>query len=172
MIIGRKVLRLPDAAQDLLLRLGVDPHPAPGLAVHARLFFHQPVDILSLPSGVRAHIDGGHILPVQKGADDIKLLLYAGDHFVFVFLRQKGKGLKAPALQRRIIGLRVAHGHQMTNAPGHHGLLRFHISVPVCHAVFQRFGKLPGHAGLFCDKQILSFTLTQCFSSSFSLPLR
>ena len=165
-VVGGKVLRLPDAPEDLLLGLGIDPHPAPLFAVYAGLLLHQPVDVFPLPPGVRAHVDGLHVLPVQKGAYDIELLFHAGDHFVSVFLRQKGKGLKAPALQRRIIGLRIAHGHQMAHAPGHDGLLRFHVAVPVRHIVFQRSGKFAGHAGLFRDEKILSLFFTQCRTSS------
>ena len=165
-VVGGKVLRLPDAPEDLLLGLGINPHPAPLFAVYAGLLLHQPVDVFPLPPGVRAHVDGLHVLPVQKGAYDIELLFHAGDHFVSVFLRQKGKGLKAPALQRRIIGLRIAHGHQMAHAPGHDGLLRFHVAVPVRHIVFQRSGKFAGHAGLFRDEKILSLFFTQCRTSS------
>ena len=73
---------LPDASEDLFLRLGIDPAPAAFLALHPRHLLHQAVDIFSFPSGVRTYIDPLHIFPVQESCNDAKLFGNRRDHLI------------------------------------------------------------------------------------------
>ena len=83
----------------------------------------QPVDIFSFPPGVRADIDGGNVVSFQLSGDNIKLLFHRRDHFIFKFLRQKRKRVQGPFFKRRVVGLRIAHGDQMPDAPGYNILI-------------------------------------------------
>ena len=122
-IILRLILRLSDAPQDLLLCLGIDPHPLLPLILHPGHLGHQAVDILSFPPGVRADVDGVHIRPVQQSLYNLKLLGNAADHFVLKVSGQKRKGGIAPPLILGVVGVRIAHGHQMAHAPGYDRIL-------------------------------------------------
>ena len=135
-VICREILCLADPTQDLLLRLGVDPHALARFALYLRLLFHQTVYVFSLAPGVCADINCLHILPVQKTAYDLKLLFDAADHLVLELLRDKRDRVKRPSLILFIVGFRIAHRDKMTDAPSNNGLLGFHIAVVVSHMIF------------------------------------
>ena len=59
-----EVLCLSHSAQDLLLRLGVDPDTATFFFFYSGHLLHQAVDIFSLTPGVSADIDRVHVRPV------------------------------------------------------------------------------------------------------------
>ena len=87
---GQIVVRAPvlgvfDPPQDLLLGLGVDPHPFSLFALDPGHLVHQAVDVLSLPPGVGADVDGVHILTVQQRTDDLELFADAVNDLIFKF---------------------------------------------------------------------------------------
>ena len=147
-VILRQVLRLPDAPQDFLLRLGIDPDAPALFPVYSGHLLHQTVNVFSLPPGVGADVYRLHVRPVQQPLYDVKLLFHRRNHLIQKPLRQKRQGLKAPFFVFLIVDLRIAHGHQMAHAPGHDAVLPLQIAVPPGGLKLQRLGKFLGHAGL------------------------
>ena len=155
-------LCLPDPAQDLLFRLGIDPYPELLFAADARLGGDKTVDILALPSGVRADIDGVHLGVSQDPLDDPELFLHAVDDLVAVLRRDKGNGRHGPLFEGGIIGVRIGHGDQVADAPGDDRVLRLHESVRIAEVFAEGSGKGARHAGLFRD--------IHCFRGAHLLP--
>ena len=148
-VIGRGGLCLPDSAQDLFLCLRIDPDSEFFFALYAGLRGYQTVDILALTPGVRADVDGLHLRVGQDAPDDPELFFYSVDDLVFVFLRNKGDRGHGPPLQGGVIGIGIGHGHQVTDAPGDYGILRFHISVRTAEVFAQSGREGARHTGLF-----------------------
>ena len=149
-----------DSAPNLLLRLRVDPDAALILALHVCHLTDKPVDVLSLPARVGADIDSLNILPVEQFFDDSKLLSGRADDFVFVCARNKRKGIQAPLLILLVVDLRITHGDQMAEAPGHDKMLGFLVAIAFGHRFPKRRGKLLRDAWFFSDKQIFSHRMT------------
>ena len=145
-------LCLPDAAQDLLPGLGIDPDPFLVPAGDPGLLGDQAVDIFPFPSGVGTDINGLHLRIGQDLFDDRELLFDAVDDLVLILVRDKGNGRKGPPFIFLIVGVGITHGHQMPDAPGHDGIRSLHIAVPGPELNSQGVGELPGDAGLFCNK--------------------
>ena len=139
MIISRQIFRFPDPAEDLLLGLGIDPDPflflAGGYFRHHR---DQTVDIFPFPSRVGTDVNGRHVAAKQLSFDDPVLFLHGADHFVLKRFRQERDRVERPFFQSRIIGVGIAHGDQMPDAPRHHVGFRFHIAVKALHRFMQR----------------------------------
>ena len=129
MIILLQILGLPDTPQNLLLRLGIDPHPQALLILDVGHLLHQPIYVFSLPSGVRTHIDGAYILAVHQRAYNSILLLGAVNDLIFKFFRQERNRVKAPASVFLIINLRIAHGYKMPHAPSDNRVVCLQIPV-------------------------------------------
>ena len=149
-----------DSAPNLLLRLRVNPDAALILARHVCHLTDEPVDVLSLTAGVGADIDPLHIRTVEQLFDDSKLLSGRADDFVFVCARNKRKGIQTPLFILLVVDLRITHGDQMAEAPGHDKMLGFLVSIAFGHGFSKRRGKLLRDAWLFSDKQIFSHRMT------------
>ena len=156
-VVSAPVLRLPDAPEDLLLRLGIDPHPLPLLAPDAGHLVHQAVDVLALPPGVGADIDGAHVLPGQQLLHDLELRLYVADHLVEEVLRQKWQRLHVPPFVFLVIFFRIAHGHQVAHTPGHDRVPALQISVLSSAVHPQHPREFLRDAGLLGDKNAFQF---------------
>ena len=155
-VVGGQRLRLANPAKDLLLGLGVDPDSSLVFRIrHLRHLIHQAVDVFSLAPGVGAHVNTLHIVPVQKPLYDVELLLHIADDLILPGLRKKRQRLCLPLLKRRIVNLRIAHGNQVTDAPGHHAPVALQISVLPRKILMQSLGKLLGHAWFLRDVQLL-----------------
>ena len=151
-VIGGYILCLADPTENFLLRLGVNPHSL--LASGSRNLSHhrhQAVDILSLPPGVRADIDGIHILPVQKPLHNVKLFFDTSDYLIFKFPRQKRQCIEGPPPVFLVIFFRIAHGYQVPHAPGNHTAVGFQIAVHPPEIFMQRLPEFLRHGGLFCN---------------------
>ena len=133
--------------KDLLLRLRIDPDSFPYLAFDSGHLLHEAVDVFSLPPGIGTDIDHVHVLPFQKAADDLKLLFHRRNHLIEEFFRDKRQGRKTPAPVFLVVDLRITHAHQMTDAPGHHGILTLQIAVFTDAVYMESPGKFLGHAG-------------------------
>jgi len=150
-VIGGGGLRLPDAAQDLLLGLGVDPDTELFFPLHSCLGGDEAVDILPLPPGVCADIDRSHIRIRQDPLYDPELLFHPVDHLVTVLFRNKGDRVQGPPFEGGIVGIRIGHGDQVSHAPGDDGILRLHETVGTAEVLSQRRGEGTRHTGLFRD---------------------
>ena len=150
-VVGGGGLCLPDPAQDLLLGLGVDPDPELLFALHTSLGGDEAVDVLALPPGVGADIDGVHLRVRQDPLDDGKLFFDAVDHLILIFFRDEGNGRHGPLLERGVIGVRIGHGDQVADTPGDDRILSLHISVGVSKVFSQSRGKGTRHARFFSN---------------------
>ncbi len=155
-VVGGQRLCLADAAQDFLLGLRINPDSPLVLRVrHLRHLIDEPVNVFSLTPGVGAYIDALHIVPVQKPLHDVELLLHIADDLILPSLGQKRQGLRFPLLKRRVVHLRIAHGNQVSHAPGHHAPVALQIPVLPRKILMQRLCKLLRHAWFFRDVQLL-----------------
>ena len=156
MVILAVELRLADAAEDLLVRLGIDPDTATLLLLrHLRHHIDEPVDVLSLAGTIGADIDGFDIRTIELLRDDRELLRRALTDLIFPFirLRNERKRVKAPLLVLLIVRRRIAELYEVTHAPGHHIIFIFQKAVAapdIFHA--ERLRKLLRDRRLLCDK--------------------
>ena len=151
-IIFLQVFGFPDSTQDFLLCLGIYPHPFPLFPADAAHLLHQPVNVLSFTSGVRAHINPGHVRTFHERAYNSILLFGTVNDFIFIFFRQKRYGVKAPSSVFFVIGIRITHGDKMPYTPCNNDIFRFQISVPGRSVDFQGIGKFPCNTWFFCNK--------------------
>ena len=137
-------------AENLLLGLGVNPDPFLCFIFNPGHLRHQAVNVLTLPPGVGTDIDCIHIFPVQKPANDFKLLFNALNHLIFKFFRKKRKCLETPPLIFYVVCLRITHGNEMSHTPGYDCILRFNIAVRRPARNLKGCGKFSGHTRFFC----------------------
>ena len=156
MVILAVKLRLADAAENLLVRLGIDPDTATLLLLrHLRHHIDEPVDVLSLTGTIGADIDGFDVRTVQLLRDDRELLRRALTDLVFPFirLRNERERVEAPLLELLVIRCRVAELYEVTHAPGHHIIFIFQEAVAAPDVLHpERLRKLLRHRRLLCDK--------------------
>ena len=156
MVILAVELRLADAAEDLLVRLGIDPDTATLLLLrHLCHPVDEPVDVLSLAGTIGADVDGFDIRTVQLLRDDRELLCRALTDLVFPLIRlwDERERVKAPLLVLLVIRCRVAELYEVTHAPGHHIIFIFQEAVAAPDILHpERLCKLLRHRRLLCDK--------------------
>ena len=148
--------RLADAAEDLLVRLGIDPDTTALLLLrHLRHHIDEPIDVLSLAGTIGADIDGFDVRTVQLLRHHGELLRRPLTDLIFPFirLRDERERVEAPLLELLIVRRRIAELHKVTHAPGHHIIFIFQEAVAapdVLHA--ERLRELLRYRRLLCDK--------------------
>ena len=89
-------------------------------------------------------ISGFRLIAAEQG---IVIAASYWGKFKTTFLWQKRQRLQAPAPQGRVICLGIAHGHQMSDTPGHHRGIGLNVAVRPSCGNLQRVRKLLGHTG-------------------------
>ena len=149
-------LRLADAAENLLVRLGINPDTTALLLLrHLRHHIDEPVDVLSLAGTIGADIDGFDVRAVQLLRNDRELLRRTLTDLIFPFirLRDERERVEAPLLKLLIVRRRIAELYEVTHAPGHHIIFIFQEAVAAPDVLHpERLRELLRYRRLLCDK--------------------
>ena len=146
---------LADPARDLLVSEGIDPDTPTVLFRDAGIGHHlgETVNVLTLPPGVSADIDGPDVLPGEQPADSLELFCHCGNDLIFELIRQEGQGVKAPFFILYVIFFRVAHRDEVPDTPCHDMGSGLDIAVAPRTADTQSAGEFKGNAGFLRYKK-------------------
>ena len=155
-VVFRIVLSIADAAQDLFLRLRINPDPKLPFAFYFCLLGDESVDILSFPSRIRADINRVDILVGEDPFYDPELFLRGFDHLVFVGVRDEWNGVHRPFLVFFVIRVRIAHRDEVAYAPGYDRVAGDETSVSLPEIHIQCIRKLTRDTRFFCNENLFS----------------